>query len=205
MLAELIRAMSAAFVVGVVPGWFWAKALCAGADRAERLAYAAGLSMALVPAVALVPGRVVGLGVTLPVALLSVGVVFIGGLVAYLRFGPAQGTDEPLAPRSCASLGLPTLIPLILASALMLAVILGVVIGSWTAPLIALAVFLAGGARLLELRRRGGPSPEAPAEPPPPLAGGMPYAPLLAVLVLVLLRGYLGPMRYDWPYLRGGD
>ncbi|MCA1687593.1 MAG: hypothetical protein LC714_03120, partial [Actinobacteria bacterium] len=98
-----------------------------------------------------------------------------------------------------------TLIPLTWASALMLAVILGVVIGSWTAPLIALAVLLAGGARLLELRRRGGASPEAPAEPPPPLAGGMPYAPLLAVLVLVLLRGYLGPMRYDWPFIRGVD
>jgi hypothetical protein len=29
--------------------------------------------------------------------------------------------------------------------------------------------------------------------------------PILAVLLLVLLRGYWGPVRHDWPFIRGGD
>ena len=94
MLPDLIRALSAAFLVGFVPGWFWARCLCAPADRAERLTYAVALSMALVPAVALVPAHLLGTGVTLAVS--SALLVFVAGLLAYLRFGPAKGPDEPL-------------------------------------------------------------------------------------------------------------
>ena len=53
MLPDLIRALSAACLVGFVPGWFWARCLCAPADRAERLTYAVALSMALLATTAL--------------------------------------------------------------------------------------------------------------------------------------------------------
>lgn len=107
MLLELARALSAALAVGLLPGWFWAAALAPCADRAERLAYSVGLSMALVPAAALVPARVLGLGVTLPVAVSSAALVLASGLVAFVLLGPAKGarggsgatgTSRPRAP-----------------------------------------------------------------------------------------------------------
>ncbi len=50
MLSELIRALPAAVLVGIAPGYFWARCLSSSADRVEHLAYSAALSMALVPA-----------------------------------------------------------------------------------------------------------------------------------------------------------
>ena len=64
LLVELIRAVAAASLVALLPGWFWA----ATPDRAERLTYSVALSMALVPAAALVPMRLLDTGVTLAVA-----------------------------------------------------------------------------------------------------------------------------------------
>ena len=111
VLFDLIRALPAAVLVGVVPGWFWTKLLLASTDRAERFAYSVALSITLVPTAALMQARLFGTGVTLAVAVAAPLVVFLLGLVAYLRFGPAKGSDEPLAPPS-ASPGLPALVPL---------------------------------------------------------------------------------------------
>jgi uncharacterized membrane protein len=94
LLLELIRALLAALLVGCVPGWFWARCLCATADRAERITYSVALSMALVPV------RLLGTGVTFAVAVSSALLVFFAGLLAYARFGPAKGADEPLASGS---------------------------------------------------------------------------------------------------------
>ena len=55
MLFDLIRAVPVALLVGLVPGYFWARCLAATGDFADRLAYAIALSVTLVPAVALVP------------------------------------------------------------------------------------------------------------------------------------------------------
>ncbi len=77
MLFDLIRALPAAVLVGVVPGWFWAKLLRrASADRAERFAYSVALSITLVPAVILIPTRLFDTGVTLAVAVAAPLVVF---------------------------------------------------------------------------------------------------------------------------------
>ncbi len=54
MVSALTRALFAALVVGGLPGWLWARCLCATADFAERLAYSVELSITLVPAAALV-------------------------------------------------------------------------------------------------------------------------------------------------------
>ena len=91
MLPELTRALAAALVVGVAPGWFWSALLCPASDRVERLCYSVALSLALVPAIALLPTKLFGLGVTLPVAAGTSLLVFFGGLAAHLVYGSAKG------------------------------------------------------------------------------------------------------------------
>ena len=207
MLLDLIRALLAAALVGIVPGWFWAKVLCATADWAERLIYSAALSITLVPGVALVQARTLGTGVTLDVTVVSVLSVLGTGIAVYLTLGPAKGPDEPLLSRPV-SLDLPALIPLIGAFTLALGVLLGQVPGERVVPLMAALVFLGGIIHLLEARR-GTQLPRTREQP-----SGLPNSPIIsavrwlllsAVLLLVLLRSYPGPLRYDWPYPRGVD
>ncbi|HKH09917.1 MAG TPA: hypothetical protein VKA73_02115, partial [Rubrobacter sp.] len=111
MLLDLIGALSAAFLVGFAPGWFWARCLCATSGLAEQVAYTVALSMALVPAVALGPARL--LGVTLAVTGASALVVFLTGLLAYARFGPAgtKGVAPVPEPRPLIMPALVVLVP----------------------------------------------------------------------------------------------
>ncbi len=222
MLFDLIRALPAAVLVGVVPGWFWAKLLRgASADRAERFAYSVALSITLVPAVILIPTRLFDTGVTLAVAVAAPLVVFFSGLAAYLRFGPAKGSSEPLAPPPT-PLGPPALVLLVAAFGLTLgvmagvvpgvrmrfAVTVGVLPGMGVLIAIALLVFFAGIVHLIEPRRQ--PVPQIDLQER--LAGSRRWPVVLvqhlllpAVLLLVLLRGYLGPVVHDWPFIRGVD
>src|SRR5215211_169190 len=202
MLLDLIRALPVALLVGVVPGWFWAGCLCATADRAERLAYSVGFSAALVPTAALVQARLFGEGVTPAITVVSALLVLGSGLAIYLKFGPPKGSVEPLLSPP-APLDLPTLVPLVVALALVLGTLFGVVSGEQAAPLIGMSVLLAGIARVVA-------PPRADAEP----GGAFPscrvvpvarWVLLSAVLALVLLRSYPGPLRYDWPFPRGVD
>ena len=98
MLFDLIQALLASLVVALLPRWFWAGLLRASGDYAERITYSAALSMALIPAVVLIPTLVLGMGVTLPVAIVCTLVVFLTGLGAYLRFGAVKGEDGPILP-----------------------------------------------------------------------------------------------------------
>jgi hypothetical protein len=217
MLSDLILALPATILVGLVPGWFWARVLLASSDLPERIAYSVGLSMVLVPSAALVGARLLGSGVTFSVALVSPLVVFLIGFVGYLWFGGAKGSEEPLG-LPAAPLGAPALVLLIAAFALALGVIVGVAPGVPIEPLVtvrvapslgvllagALLVFFAGIVHLIESHRQ--------AEPREGLAGSwsMPTFPaqrllLPAVLLLALLRGYLGPVLHDWPFMRGVD
>jgi hypothetical protein len=207
VLSDLIKALPAAVVVGVVPGWFWAKLLRASADRAERFTYSAALSVALVPAVILIPARLFGTGVTLAVAIASPLVVFFLGLAAYARFGPAKGSDEPLAPPP-APLGLLALVLLVAGFGLALGAVAGAMSGTGVLIAIALMVFFAGAVHLIEPRQQ--PAPQV--DPRERLAGSRRLPAVLArhlllpaVLALTLLRGYLGPVLHDWPFIRGVD
>ena len=211
MLLDLVRALPAAILVGVLPGWFWAGCLSATSDRAERLAYSVGFSTTLVPTAALVQTRLFGVGVTPAITIVSVVLVLVTGLTCYLKFGPFDGSDEPLTSRSV-SLDLPSLIPLIFASALVLAALLGAVPVGRVALLIALLVLTAGISHLV-----ASPRGDAPPKPAHRLCSetfewwGSSVIPVVrwfllsAVLILVLLRSYPGPMRYDWPFPRGVD
>nr|MDQ5812918.1 hypothetical protein [Actinomycetota bacterium] len=186
-------------LVGVVPGWFWARLLLAPTDYAERFAYSVALSITLVPTAALVQARLLETGVTLAVAVAAPLVVFFSGLAAYVRFGPAKGSDEPLATPPL-PLDAPALVPLIAAFALILGTLFGVVSGALGAIPITLLILSGGMAWLLSSwgrnETRAGERPAAPA---------VRYAALSAVLLLVVLRGYLGPLLHDWPYPRGVD
>jgi hypothetical protein len=209
VLLDLIRALLAVTLVAVLPGWFWAVFLCASADRASRFVYGIALSITLVPTVALVPAHLLGTGVTLAVTVVSVSVVFFAGLVAYLRFGPAKGQEEPIAP-GLARPGLPTLIPLVAAFALALGAMFDVVSGKRILLLIAVLVGVAGIAHFFVARRRDEPGSRLHGETAQNSRRSLVvsiarYALLSVVLGLVLLRGYLGPVRYDWPFARGID
>ncbi len=221
MLLDLILASLAALAVGVAPGWFWAGLLCAPADYAERAALSVAFSMALVPAAALVPTRLLGLGLTLPVVVASVFTVFLTGLAARVRFGAAKGDDEPVVPDPAVSLSAPALVPLAVALALAFGVLIGAVPGEAVRPAITgatvptkemtlvLALLVAASGVLdLIFRERSettvgesaGSSPLLPAVP-----ASVRRLLLPAVLLLALARGYVGPVLHDWPFMRGVD
>ena len=217
MLPELIRGLLAAGLVCVLPGIFWARVLCGPTENVlSRLVYAVAFSLTLVPAVALLQARLFGVGVSLAVAVVSVVVVFVGGLAAYLRFGAAKGPETPLVAYPLAP-GPPTLFPFVVGSVVALLSMAGVMADWRVAPLVALLVLLGGVAYLitqLPPEDQTGREAEPPAQP---LRGEQEgrwrtlispvahYGLLAVVLVLVLLRGYLGPVRHDWPYARGID
>lgn len=167
--------------------------------------------MALVPAAALVPVRLLDTGVTLTVAASCALVVFLAGLLAYLCFGLAKGTYEPPAPGS-GPLEMPVLVVLLPAFGLALWTGLQIVPGQQNVlpatllPIIALLVLAAGVLHLVASLRR--PAPQDPSLEPAVLGEGSPIARRLllrAVLLLVLFRGYSGPVLHDWPFIRGVD
>jgi len=199
MYADLIRALLAAAAAGVLPGYLWAAVLCPAAGLAERLAQASALSVASVPAVALVLAKLAGTGITLWVALGSVAVVSGTGALAFARRGRAPGSAGPVLPR-------PPVIrdPRIMA---LTAVALIVALVSrppapgrgWLVIVIAAALALAG-----VLAARAG-KPVLTEEPDAPPSRSW-RAPALAVaLALIAVRAYTGVIRLDWPYIRGND
>lgn len=202
MLYDVIRAVPAAVLVGVAPGYFWAACLCVTTDRAERLAYATGLSITLVPAAALIPARLFGTGVTLRVAAFSALAVFLTGLAAYLMFDPAGEPDEPVLPEP-APPGAAALALLVVAFGLALPAVLGFLDESRVMLPVFLLMLFAGVVYLVESRRAA--PRETSGEAPRPWARWFRRLLLPAVLLLTLLRGYLGPVLYDWPFLRGTD
>src|SRR5215216_1484673 len=212
MLYELIRALLAAALVALLPGWFWTRVLIpsssssSSSDLYERLTYSLALSMALVPAIALIPTRLYGVGVSLSVTVVCVGVVFFSGLGVSLLVGSAkEGTEEPLGSPPH-MLGMLTLGLLAAAFGLGLGVVAGVVPGVPGEILVALLVLLGGISHLLVPGRSMPQASERSAEPwGSTIAPAVRYAALSAVLVVALLRGYLGPILHDWPYPRGVD
>jgi hypothetical protein len=211
MVFDLIRGLLAALFVGVLPGWFWACLLAPAAsrsDRAERLAYAIALSLALVPTVALVPARLLGLGVTLPVAVLSALAVFGAGLAARLLFGLPKG-EEPPEVGDAAPVTLGPLPLALLAPAFVLALL---VVGGWlpvgtAAPTAAILLLFAVAVRFARAPREAvqacGAGHGAPG--PPRWVRVVRAVALPVVLALALFRGYGGPVLHDWPFIRGVD
>ena len=224
MVLDLIWALTVAALAGIVPGWFWAKLLGSPADLYEHLTYAIALSLALVPALALVPTQLLGSGVTLAVAVASPLLVFFGGLAAHLRFGPAKSPDSsfvvvPARPGSLTLLMVVVAFTLVLVGDLVSWHMFRLASSCWGWP--TQACVLSGGAQrfmlpvaLLLLTAGLAHRFTSPREPVALSAHPDPGSPvavlgrrlaLPAVLLLVLLRGYLGPALHDWPFIRGVD
>ncbi len=128
-------------------------------------------------------------------------VVFFLGLVLYVWLGPAKGLEEePLCAPPLLPLGTSALVLLAGAFGLALGVMAGVVPGVPGAILVTLLVLSGGMAWLLSSPGRN--ETRAVERPVAPVVR---YAALSAVLLLVVLRGYLGPLLHDWPYPRGVD
>ncbi len=202
MLFDLIRAVPVALLVGLVPGYFWARVLAATDDLAERLAYAIALSVTLVPAVALIFSSISGTGVTPVISLVSITLVFFAGLAARLAFGTAKGPAGPVAPLPPAP-GVVTLAPLCLALLLALGTFFGLV-GGWAMIPAAVLVVVSGVLYRISLRRGDG-TEERPEERREDASPALVYGLLSAALVLALARGYLGPIFNGWPFPRGVD
>jgi hypothetical protein len=168
--------------------------------------------------VALIPTRLLGMGVTLPVALACALVVFLSGLGAYLRFGAAKGSDQPIFPAPVSALSTPALALLVPAFGLSFGVMTGVIPGVPAVFRVAGAVdpgprvlissallVLAAGIVHLFMFRRTAASEEEVVEPSAFLGPVLRRLLLPAVLLLALARGYLGPVLHDWPFIRGVD
>jgi hypothetical protein len=209
--------MLGAIAAGVLPGYFWAGFLRPAGGLGERLAWSAALSLASVPVLALALARALGTGVTLGVAIVSIVVVLGSGALALVLRGPPAGREAP-ALRGVAALrgavalrgapGLPavpvlprpraisdwrTLALIVAAFGVALAVALGLPSPSWLLVVMLAALVVAGA-----LASAGTESGWQP--------GTVLREPVLAVvLALTAVRAYAGPVRHDWPYLRGSD
>ena len=217
MLLDFLRALPAALLLTLLPGWFWARALCPDNNSTTlRLVYSTALSLALVPAVALALVRILGSGVTLLVTVFSAVVVFGAGLAAYRWFGPADVPDAPLAPRPDFSPGLPVLVWLIFSSMLMLLASPGPVPVLLVLPFLALALIYAIRRHRVAYRTPARVKLRKISTVKPVERGGI-FEPnlvlrawihrvlLLTIILLVLFRGYSGPVMHDWPFIRGVD
>jgi hypothetical protein len=200
LISDLLQALPTAFLIGVLPGWFWTRCLLASGDRAEQLTYAVALSLTLVPTVALAQTYLFATGVTFVVSVVSVALVFLVGLAAYLLFGPAKESEEPLSfPPSPP--GSSTLAPLAAALALALLMLLGIAPTVWLMIPIAVLV-LAAGIAYWSTSQGGEVSLATPGRS---VSAAGRYALLSLVLLFVLARGYLGPIVNGWSYPRGVD
>ena len=193
MLADLARAFLGAIAAGVLPGYFWAGFLRPAGGLGERLAWSSALSLASVPVLALVLARGLGIGVTLWVAIVSIAVVLgSGGLALALRGAPA-GPASPVLPRPPAIRDVRALALLVAAFGLVLAVALGLP-SPWWLLIVILALLATAGVLAAAGTEAGWQPPEVLREPG-----------LALVLALTAVRAYAGPIRHDWPYLRGSD
>ena len=205
LLSELVRVVPVAILVGLLPGYFWARTLCATEDFASRIAYSSALSIALVSAVALAQMRFLGTGLSFTIAVASPLIVFAVGLAAYLTLGSGKEGRGALLNRPV-PLGVPALVLFLLAFTAALLEMVGLA-PYWLAwPVAALLVLSGVTTHLLSASREEAASGGAVDEPrdEPPGAGDR-YALLSGLLLLVLARGYLGPVLRDWPFLRADD
>lgn len=237
MTFNLILAALAAVAVGVLPGYFWARALAPDTDLYCTLAFSLALSATLVSAAGLAFARLLGTGVSLPVTVAAALLVAGSGLIAdhianraNRRTGNPAGDSNDNSPEDreyapiprrlsgLPRLGVPALSTVAVAGVVILAVMLDLLPEEGTLiPLTGLMVLVAV-AQLVADRRAGTPEGN-PArqrhlrsltDRSRPFWGRLVSDALLRAalpvfLLLALVRGYLGPVQYDWPYLRGVD
>jgi hypothetical protein len=210
VVLDLARAALAAVAAGIMPGYFWAVVLRPTAGLAERLTYSTVLSMASVPTVALVLASLTGAGITLWIAIGSVALVLGSGVVAFITRGAAPGPATPVLPRPAAMNGTGTLVLVAAALAAAVAALLHVPASGLLLIAIAGTLAVAGvfAARALGPATHSPPgrvAATAAGQPASPVRAGWRALALATVLGLVAIRAYAAVIRFDWPYVRGGD
>lgn len=205
LFSELIRVIPVAILVGLLPGYFWCRLLCATEDFAARIAYSSALSIALVSAVALAQMRLLGTGLSFTIAVSSPLIVFVVGLAAYLLLGSGKEAPGPLLIRPTPP-GIPTLAFLSLAFVAALTEMVNLV-PYWLAWPAAAVLAVSGATTYLlsDSRKEPASGGAIDAAEDGTDGAGLRYALLSGVLLLVLARGYLGPVLRDWPFLRADD
>ncbi|MGB3633152.1 MAG: hypothetical protein WA982_03855 [Rubrobacteraceae bacterium] len=205
LLSELIRVLPVAILICLLPGYFWAGLLCATEDFASRIAYSSALSITLVSAVALAQVRLLDTGLSFTIAVSSPLIVFIVGLAAYLVLGSGKESRGPLLNRPVTP-DVPSLLLFFLAFVTVLSEMVGLA-PYWLAWPAAVLLILSGATtHLLSSAREEPASREAVDDPvEEPAGAGIRYALISGVLLLVLARGYIGPVLRDWPFLRADD
>src|SRR5205823_627633 len=157
-------------------------------------------------------------GVTLWIAIGSVALVLGSGAVALVTRGAGRGPVTPVLPRPAAMTGTGTLVLIAAALAAAVAALLHVPSSGLLLIAIAGALAVAGvfAARALGPATDSTPGPATDSTPgrAAPAAADQPARPdraswralaLAAVLGLVAIRAYTAVIRFDWPYVRGGD
>lgn len=209
MFLDFAIAVTTATFVAVVPGYFLSRALVPASGVFERLLYSTALSVALSSAIAVGAARLTGSGVTLAIAVAAPLILASVGLVALLVLGPAEGKDEPLVP-SMPTVGSPVFIPLSVAGLLMLGSAFEFAPLTWTAPATLILVVVAGALHLRSAHDEDEFGDAATDEEPysRPRYAELPIvrrAAFAVVLGIVLVKGYVGPILNDWPFIRGVD
>jgi len=172
LIADLARALPAALLAGVLPGYFWACFLRQTDGLAERLTYSTALSVATVPAAAIALAKILGTGITLGVAIATVLLVAGSGALACKIWGTAaaRGPAQPPAlPRLGAIRDVRALALIAAAIGLALASALGLPTKGWLL-LVTLAALVVAG--LLAQGRASAPEQEAPGQAGPGEAAG---------------------------------
>lgn len=162
LIADLARAMPAALVAGVLPGYFWACFLRRTDGLAERLTYSTALSLATVPALAIVLARILGTGISLGVGIATVLLVAGTGALACKIWGTAAArgpAQPPVLPRLGAIRDGRALALIAVAIGLALAMALGLPTSGWLLLFILAALVVAG-----LLAQGHAPAPEQQAE-----------------------------------------
>ncbi len=201
MVLEVLQAAAAGCFALLLPGYLWASVLLRTAGRVERLVVGLALSMTLVPVFALGVGSLLDSGITWAVASSAVALMYLGAVpLTLLDTGRLHEPEKRVVavPR----LHLSTLLLVGAALALLLAAALQRL--PRERLLVPMLVLLIGVVltQLLVSSRDDSDSEVASLDASP---GVLHHALLAAVLVLTLVRGYIGPVRHDWPYLRGVD
>lgn len=168
--------------------------------------------------------RIAGSGLTTPMVVFALAAVFVAGLAAFWKFGPADRTGASLVPalspppKLGSSSGI--VVPLILASASMVTVSFNLLPISWGLALMAGALVYAvvglykgAGKRLTS--RSPEPEPGGATNAGGAVVEGVKERRILSptvhrlllasVLALVYFRGSAGPLLHDWPFIRGVD
>jgi len=207
VVMNLVRALLAAVAAGVLPGYFWAIFLVRTGGLAERLAYSAALSMASVPVVALLVARIGGTGITTWTALAAPTIVAASGALACRLRSPAGASSGVALPRPRGAGDPRALAMASPALAIGVAKLIGLALPAW---LLAVAVVLLAGAGLLAGRAAGPVAPtghgvEVGQAGGPVLPAAVRARALAVVFALTAVLAYAGPVRHDWPYLRGMD